>query len=126
MAAAPAQEQPLDRRPVARAFGRRPDQQLVEGMFAVVDLTARQTVLLLEVDRRQQLAADYRLRDARSVLLERRQRAVGQALARRVVPRRVQVVRRKMDQHGDDAVTFRREPGGRSGRHVDLERRLFR
>ena len=82
MRARSAEEQILDRRPVARpAEQRARDEQLIERQLAVEDVAAGQAVRALEVERRDHLARDDRRVEARRVLRDRARRRGAEAIA---------------------------------------------
>ena len=88
-----------------------PGEDLVEGVLAVHRVPAAEPVLSLEVRRRDDVASDDLVRDARCIDLEGPHGLVRDTIASCLVPVRVaEAPWRVLEQHGDDVCPIRGAP----------------
>ncbi len=125
MAPTAAEIEAVERCGVSGATGNRPCDELIQAVFAVVNVPACQTITLFDVHRRQDFATDDKVPGSRCIPFELIDYRVAECLPRAIGPALFEVMRRKMYEHRDDAVSLRRQvwPGHR--RYMNVEHRPF-
>ena len=125
MRARAAQEQPSNRRRVARPAGDRTQaEQLVQAQIAVEDVAAGEPIVAFEIERRERVDVLHGAADVWRVLLEQPERTIDECRPRGLVPGRAnQAVWRVLGEDRHDVLPVRRERWVVRRRDGDLEQR---